>query len=118
MINHMVEYVPPALDSVFHALADRTRRGMVDQLASGACTVSELAAPYAMSLAAASKHVRVLEDAGLLNRTVEGRVHRCSLERRPLAQALSWLRAYTDFWDQRLEALEDLLNAEDDDDRP
>ncbi|GJD32505.1 hypothetical protein PMNALOAF_3781 [Methylobacterium adhaesivum] len=90
---------------------------MVDQLASGERTVSELAAPYAMSLAAASKHVRVLEDAGLLSRTVEGRVHRCALERRPLMQALSWLRTYTDFWDQRLDALEDLLNTEDDDDR-
>ncbi|MDN3593154.1 ArsR/SmtB family transcription factor [Methylobacterium adhaesivum] len=117
MINHMVEHLPLALDSVFHALADRTRRAMVDQLASGERTVSELAAPYAMSLAAASKHVRVLEDAGLLSRTVEGRVHRCALERRPLMQALSWLRTYTDFWDQRLDALEDLLNTEDDDDR-
>lgn len=113
----MVDNAPLALDSVFHALADRTRRAMVDQLASGERTVSELAAPYAMSLAAASKHVRVLEDAGLLNRTVEGRVHRCSLERQPLVQALSWLRTYTDFWDQRLDALEDLLNAEDDDER-
>jgi DNA-binding transcriptional ArsR family regulator len=117
MINHMVEHLPPTLDSVFHALADQTRRAMVDQLASGERTVSELAAPYAMSLAAASKHVRVLEEAGLLNRTVEGRVHRCSLERQPLVQALSWLRTYTDFWDQRLDALEELLNAEDDDER-
>lgn len=90
---------------------------MVDQLACGERTVSELAAPHAMSLAAASKHVRVLEDAGLLSRAIEGRVHRCSLKRQPLVQALSWLRTYTDFWDRRLDALEDLLNAKDDDDR-
>jgi DNA-binding transcriptional ArsR family regulator len=115
MINHMVENLALDLDSVFHALADRTRRAMVDQLAAGERTVSELAAPYAMSLAAASKHVRVLEEAGLLNRTVEGRVHRCSLERQPLVQALSWLGTYTHFWDQRLDALEDLMKAEDDD---
>lgn len=113
----MVENLPLALDGVFHALADRTRRAMVSQLASGERTVSELAAPHAMSLAAASKHVRVLEDAGLLSRTIEGRVHRCSLERQPLVQALSWLRIYTAFWDERLDALDDLLNAEDDDDR-
>lgn len=117
MINQMVEHSPQELDGVFHALADRTRRAMVDQLASGQRTVSELAAPHAMSLAAASKHVRVLEEAGLLRRAVEGRVHRCSLERQPLVQALSWLRTYTAFWDERLDALDDLLNAEHDDDR-
>ena len=117
MINQMVEHSPQKLDGVFHALADRTRRAMVDQLASGQRTVSELAAPHAMSLAAASKHVRVLEEAGLLRRAVEGRVHRCSLERQPLVQALSWLRTYNAFWDERLDALDDLLNDEHDDDR-
>jgi DNA-binding transcriptional ArsR family regulator len=113
----MVEYQEPDLDYVFHALADPTRRAMVHQLASGGRTVSELAMPYAMSLAAASKHVKVLEGAGLIRREIEGRVHRCSLERQPLVQALSWLRTYTTFWDERLDALGDLLNAEDDDDR-
>lgn len=113
----MVEYQGRDLDHVFHALADPTRRAMVHQLASGCCTVSELAAPYAMSLAAASKHVKVLEGAGLIRREIEGRVHRCSLERQPLVQALSWLRSYTVFWDERLDALDEILNAEDDDDR-
>lgn len=113
----MVEYSPAALDGVFHALADPTRRAMVHELASGERTVSELAAPHAMSLAAASKHVRVLEQAGLLRRAIEGRVHRCSLERQPLTQAISWLRTYSDFWNDRLDALENLLNAEEDDDR-
>ncbi|MDP4004803.1 helix-turn-helix transcriptional regulator [Methylobacterium sp. NEAU K] len=113
----MVEQPQSALDGVFHALADPTRRAMVHQLASGERTVSELAEPYAMSLAAASKHVKVLEGAGLIHREIEGRVHRCSLEREPLVRALSWLRTYTDFWDARLDALDDLLNAENDDDR-
>ncbi|MBE7199750.1 MAG: winged helix-turn-helix transcriptional regulator [Parafilimonas terrae] len=113
----MVEHLQSALDGVFHALADPTRRAMIQHLASGERTVSELAEPYAMSLAAASKHVKVLEGAGIIQRRIAGRVHRCSLERQPLAQALSWLRSYTEFWDERLDALEDLLNGEDDDDR-
>jgi DNA-binding transcriptional ArsR family regulator len=114
----MVEHLRSALDGVFHALADPTRRAMVHQLASRGLTISELAAPYAMSLAAASKHVKVLEGAGLIHRAIEGRVHRCSLQRQPLVQALSWLRTYTEFWDERLDALDEMLNAEDDDDRP
>jgi DNA-binding transcriptional ArsR family regulator len=117
MLNHMVEQQRAALNGVFHALADPTRRAMVHHLASGVRTVSELAAPHAMSLAAASKHVRVLEEAGLIHREVQGRVHRCVLERQPLQQALSWLRNYTEFWDERLDALDDLLNAGDQDDR-
>lgn len=117
MLNRMVEHLRSALDGVFHALADPTRRAMVHQLASGGRTISELAEPYTMSLAAASKHVKVLEGAGLVHREIVGRVHRCSLERQPLLQALSWLRIYTTFWDERLDALDDLLNAENDDDR-
>ncbi len=117
MINQMVEQRHPGLNGVFHALADPTRRAMVHQLASGQRTVSELAEPYAMSLAAASKHVKVLEGAGLIRREIEGRVHHCSLERLPLQQALSWLRTYTEFWDERLDALDGFLNSGDDDDR-
>ncbi|WP_336489257.1 ArsR/SmtB family transcription factor [Methylobacterium nigriterrae] len=89
---------------MFHALAHPTRRAMVRQLASGHQTIIEFAEPYAMSLAAASKHIRVLEGAGLVSREVEGRIHRCSLDRRPLVEASEWLRSYTAFWEERLDA--------------
>lgn len=94
------------LDDVFHALADPTRRAMVRQLSSGERTVTELAAPHAMSLAAASKHVKVLERAGLLIRQVDGRRHVCRLEPAPLAAATEHLRFYERFWAGRLDALE------------
>lgn len=109
-INRMVEYQTQSLDQVFHALADPTRRAMVRQLSFGKRTVTELAQPYAMSLAAASKHLKVLEGAGLVRREVQGRVHHCSLDQRPLARALTWIRSYTDFWDERLNVLDDLLS--------
>jgi RNA polymerase sigma factor (sigma-70 family) len=80
------------LDAVFHALAHGARREMLRRLAEGDLTVSELAEPLAMSLAAASKHVQVLERAGLLRRTIDGRRHLCSLEPAPLASAADWLR--------------------------
>ena len=107
----MVEQNRPDLDDVFHALADSTRRAMMRQLMDGRSTVTELSRPFKMSLAAASKHVKVLERAGLLRREVEGRVHRCSLDPRPLMQASDWLHAYAAFWDKRLDALEDLLTG-------
>jgi DNA-binding transcriptional ArsR family regulator len=97
------------MNAVFHALAHDTRRAMLRRLAGGALTVGELAGPLAMSLAAASKHVRVLERAGLLHRTVDGRRHVCRLRAAPLAQADAWLRWYEPFWSQRLDALEDLF---------
>jgi DNA-binding transcriptional ArsR family regulator len=99
----------PRLDHVFRALGDSTRRAMLRRLASQERTVSELAQPFAMSLAAASKHIKALEKAGLLRRTVRGRVHYCRLNPQPLAQADDWLRSYQRLWDQRLAALEALL---------
>jgi DNA-binding transcriptional ArsR family regulator len=108
MLNHMVEQVRE-IDHVFHALAHGTRRAMVARLAGGELTVGELAEPLAMSLAAASKHVKVLERAGLLRRTVEGRRHVCRLEAAPLASASAWLRFYERFWCDRLDSLEALL---------
>jgi len=105
----MVELNNARLDRVFHALADTTRRDMLKRLASGERTVGELAEPFHMSLAAASKHIRTLEDAGLIRRTVEGRTHRCRLEPKPLAGIGSWLRRYESFWSQRLDALERAL---------
>lgn len=90
----MIEY-PFHLDGVFHALSDPTRRQMLAALAKGERSVGELAAPFEISLAAASKHIRTLERAGLLRRTIQGRTHRCTLDPGPLAQAHAWLRDFT-----------------------
>src|SRR6185312_709550 len=109
----MVELQTPQMNSIFHALGDGTRRQMLRDLASGERTVSELAKPFAMSLAAASKHIRVLEGAGLIRREVRGRTHVCRLEPGPLASAHEWLGFYERFWTSRLDVLERLLRAED-----
>jgi DNA-binding transcriptional ArsR family regulator len=101
-----------ALDGVFHALGDPTRRAMLRDLAKGQRRIGELAAPYRMSLAAASKHVRVLEAAGLLRRRIEGRAHICQLAPGPLAAADQWLRFYEQFWAARLDALDAVLEAD------
>ena len=110
----MVEQEPPHLDAVFHALSDSTRRAMLRDLAGGERSVGELAAPFAMSLAGASKHVKVLEAAGLVRREVRGRTHSCRLDAARLAEAEAWLRYYERFWTRGLEALDALLRAEDD----
>jgi len=101
------------LDAVFHALADPTRRAMLRDLARQPRKVGELAAPFEISLAAASKHIQVLERAGLIQREVQGRVHVCRLDARPLHAGVEWMRHYERFWNQRLDALEALLKAED-----
>lgn len=113
MLNHMVEYMETALDDIFHALGDATRRRMLRELAFGERTVSQLAAPFDMSLAAASKHIKVLEGAGLIRRDVKGRTHFCTLEPGPLAKAHEWLEFYERFWTGRLDELERLLRKED-----
>ena len=97
------------MDLVFHALADGTRRHMLGELARGERTVGQLAEPFAMSLAAASKHIKVLEGAGLIRREIRGRSHVCRLDPGPLASAHDWLAIYQRFWSDRLDALEDLL---------
>jgi DNA-binding transcriptional ArsR family regulator len=94
------------LDTVFHALADPTRRGMLAQLALGETSVSDLAEPYRMSLAGASKHVKVLEQAGLVARRKAGRTHFCSLQAKPLEEAERWLRQWEKYWNVRLDGLE------------
>jgi DNA-binding transcriptional ArsR family regulator len=104
MFNHMVEV--PQMDSVFRALAHGARRDMIGRLADRELTVGELAEPLAMSLAAASKHIKVLERAGLVERTVNGRRHVCRLEPTPLASAAAWLRFYEPHWTERPDALE------------
>ncbi len=109
----MVELEPPRLDAVFHALGDATRRRMLRNLADGERSVGELAAPFDMSLAAASKHVKALERAGLVRRRVMGRTHLCRLEAQPLAGAHAWIGFYERFWSGRLDILEGLLRRED-----
>jgi DNA-binding transcriptional ArsR family regulator len=100
------------VDRVFHALSNRTRRGMVRQLSRGECSVGDLAQPAAMSFAAASKHVQVLEKAGLLNRRVAGRQHLCSLRAEPLREANEWLSFYEKFWSDNLDRLAEVLEAD------
>ena len=109
----MVELQTPQMNSVFHALGDATRRTMLRDLSRGERTVSELAEPFAMSLAAASKHIRVLEHAGLIRREVRGRTHICRLDPGPFASAHEWLGFYERFWTSRLDELERLLRDED-----
>jgi DNA-binding transcriptional ArsR family regulator len=109
----MVEQHAPHLDTVFHALGDATRRHMLRDLCGGERTVSQLAEPFAISLAAASKHIKVLEQAGMIRREVRGRTHLCRLDPGPLASAHEWLATYERFWTDRLDALDRLLREED-----
>ena len=114
IFNHMVEQLHASpLDLVFHALADPTRRAMLHALSQGERTVGELAEPFAMSLAGASKHVKTLEGAGLIRREVKGRQHVCRLDAARLADAAHWLRVYERFWTERLDVLDALLREED-----
>jgi DNA-binding transcriptional ArsR family regulator len=111
----MVEQVPEddELDEVFRALAHPTRRAILEQLASGPKSVSELAEPHDVSLAAVSKHLHVLVDAGLVEIEKDGRVRRCHLDAVPLSAAFGWLTQYRVFWEDRLAALAKLLETED-----
>jgi DNA-binding transcriptional ArsR family regulator len=109
----MVEQNAAHLDTVFNALGDATRRRMLRTLSEGERTVSQLAEPFDMSLAAASKHIKVLEAAGLVDREVRGRTHICRLAAAPLAGAHDWLSFYERFWTDRLDVLERLLRKED-----
>jgi DNA-binding transcriptional ArsR family regulator len=103
----------PRLDAIFHALGDATRRRMLRELSKGARTVGQLAGPFEMSLAAASKHIKALEGAGLIRREVRGRTHVCHLDPGPLASANDWLAFYKRFWTGRLDTLEQLLRDAD-----
>jgi DNA-binding transcriptional ArsR family regulator len=109
----MVELQAPHLNTVFHALGDATRRQMLRELSDGERTVGQLAEPFAISLAAASKHIKVLENAGLIRREVRGRTHLCRLDPGPLANAQAWLSFYERFWTGRLAVLERLLREDD-----
>jgi len=105
----MVNYSSRQLDSIFSALADSTRRRILEQLSQGAFTVTELAEPYDISLPAVSKHLRVLEKAGLLIRQKDGRIHYCSFDARPIKGAAKWLERYKRFWEAQFDALDEFL---------
>ncbi len=101
---------PGPLDRVFSALADPTRRGMLERLSRGECTVTELAEPYDVSLPAISRHLKVLEKSGLVGRTVDGRVHRCRLLVDGLDDATDWIERHRGFWEEQLQSLADYLD--------
>ena len=110
ILNHMVSDQSSSLDRVFHALAHPARRAMLRQLAGAERNLSELASPLKMSFPAASKHVRVLEQAGLVHRRIVGRTHLCTLEAKPLEAANDFLEKYRQFWEESFERLDDLLD--------
>ncbi len=99
------------LSRTFSALADPTRRAILERLTAGEATVGELAAPFAMTLAAVSKHLRVLENAGLVTRGRDAQFRPAALDARPLAAASHWIGDYARFWDDSLGALDHYLNA-------
>jgi DNA-binding transcriptional ArsR family regulator len=106
--------VEQRLDTTFQALADPTRRGMLATLALGEKSIGELAEPFEMSFAGASKHVKVLEQAGLVARRKQGRTHVISLKARPLEEAERWLRQWEKFWNVRLDRLQALVESDKD----
>lgn len=105
MFNQMVKERRADLDAVFAALAHPIRRAIVARLAEGDCSVGDLAKPHDVSLPAITKHLRVLEEAGLLEQTPDGRVRRCALKAAPLSAAFSWIVQYRLFWEETLDAL-------------
>jgi len=109
IFNQMVKYSPRTLNRTFAALADPTRRRILAHLAHGDRCVTDLARPHAMSLPAVSKHLRVLEKAGLLRRRRYGRVHEMQLDAKPLQQAAQWVEEYRKFWEGSLDRLAEYL---------
>lgn len=100
-----VQYTEP-LDRTFHALGDASRRAMLTMLArQSECTASELGEPFDFAQPTASRHIKVLEDAGLVSRRVEGRVHKFRLETRTMREAESWLSRHQDLWETSLDSL-------------
>jgi DNA-binding transcriptional ArsR family regulator len=107
----MVDYLEMRLSRTFTALADPTRRAILARLRRGPLRVTEIAAPFEMSLNAISKHLKLLERANLVRREVRGREHYCSLDAGPLGEATDWTASYREFWESRLDALVHLLAA-------
>jgi len=111
-LNQMVEYRDEELDAVFAALAHPVRRGVLQRVGPGWARVTDLAAPFEISLAGVSKHIAVLEDAGLLRRVVHGREHHLTLLASPLLSADRWLDSCRRFWEPNLDRLEARLREE------
>ena len=109
IFNHMVKYEKPSLNGVFGALAAPTRRRIVELLASGPVTVTEVASHFRISLPAVSKHLRVLEQAGIIRRQKRGREHRLGLRGRPMEDASRWLDQYRRFWEESFDAFSEYL---------
>ena len=105
----MVKCSPRLLNRTFAALADPTRRRILEHLAGGDRCVTDLARPYSMSLPAVSKHLRVLENAGLIRRRRKGRVHSLKLDAAPMRQAQAWIEEYRKFWEQSFDRLDEYL---------
>lgn len=101
------------LDQVFFALSDGTRRAILARLAEGSTTIGELAAPFSISKPAVTKHMKILERAGLIDRRIEGRKHQCSLSTSGLKTAEDWINFHRSFWESRFDALENLLGGQD-----
>lgn len=101
----------PDLDTVFHALANPIRRAIIEQLAQGECTVSDLAAPHDVSKPAISQHLRVLEDAGLVTQQKDGRLRICTLQAAPLNHVFSWTLQYRVFWENILDQVQQIAEA-------
>jgi DNA-binding transcriptional ArsR family regulator len=108
----MVEYSTDVLDDTFHALSHPIRREIVNQLAGNQKTVLELAGHFDISLNGVSKHIKVLEKAGLIQRDIQGRMHYCKLDPAPIQRANAWMEHYRSFWAQRLDALGDYLEKD------
>ena len=111
-LNHMVKTADARLDSIFHALSDPTRRSILRRVASEEKTVGDIAKPYRVSLAAVSKHLKVLEAAELITREKRGSFQIVRLNARPMKEAERWLAYYEKFWSARLDALQNLLEGE------
>lgn len=112
IFNPLVKLMNSHLDTVFQALSDETRRRILTELSHGERSVTQLAEPFSSSLAAVSKHIKALENAGLVRREIRGRIHILHLEAKPLAEAQKWLKHYEQFWNKRLNKLEQLLIEE------
>jgi DNA-binding transcriptional ArsR family regulator len=102
----MVESRSPVLDDTYGALSHAVRRALLEELRTGPSTVTDLAAPFDVSLAAVSKHIGVLQEAGLVSRTQIGRTRIVTLEARPLVDARAWIDTYRTFWEERMDSLE------------
>lgn len=109
ILNYMVQYASPRLDAAFAALADATRRGVLERLGDADASITELADRFAMSLTGMKKHVQVLEDAGLVRSQKVGRVRTCRLGPQQLAEVNAWLERYRRMWDARFAELDTVL---------